>query len=106
MYTAFPNPDPSDPKKCLVKNDDTIEDLRQYYFYGAMIAFLTLGIFTDLLARGKNVYTLLACLIAFQILSSLTGLIYYSVNGTKITGISAIVCSYGYIVCLGVVMQL
>jgi hypothetical protein len=81
-----------------------VDESKEYYFYGSMVAFLSLGFFTDFLAKGKNVYTLLACVIVFQILSSLTGLIYYIIDKEKITELGLIVGIYGWIVCIGVVL--
>lgn len=44
---------------------DDIDSQRQFMVYGSTFAFMTLGIYTDLIARGRNLYTLLAAFILF-----------------------------------------
>ena len=38
-------------------------DYTQEFFYGATLGFLCQGFFTDLLARGRYLYSLLGCII-------------------------------------------
>ena len=42
------------------------DDDRRFLVYGATLGYLTLGFFTDFIAKGRNLYTVLACFILFQ----------------------------------------
>ena len=49
--------------------------------YGSTAGFLTLGVYTDLIARGLNLYTLLFCFITIQI-AYVAGYTLFEVFGT------------------------
>lgn len=55
------------------------------FLYGGMIAFLTIGIFTDLILKGKYYYITIVILHAISILALFINIVWFlSTDGTNI----------------------
>ena len=73
-----------------------------------MIAFATLWVFTDLVSRGRNLYTLLACVIFAQALLIFMQIIITAAKNSDklIVSETFSVIVFAYIWCISVVLQL
>lgn len=76
--------------------------------YGSTLGFLTLGLYTDFIARGRNLYTLLAVFIAIQFLYILVFTIYDAIFGVTDFNLKEKISIgiFGYTSCLTSVLQL
>ena len=78
------------------------------FFFGSMGAFATLWLFTDVLSKGKNLYTLLAVVIISQAMLVLCQIITTAAKQSNLLIISeeASVLMFAYLQCVTVVLQL
>jgi hypothetical protein len=84
------------------------EARRNYIVYGATLAFLTLGIFTDIITKGRNLFTLMAALIMTKVLFVLAVSIYFLVSGTQLieSHPKTVMFLFGYSSCLVTTLEL
>ena len=81
--------------------------IMDFIVYGSTIGFITLGFYTDLIAR-RNLYTLVACLIIFQIIFVGTETVYMIITSSNDIFINNDVAAFfqGYYYCMATVLQL
>ncbi len=80
---------------------------RAFFFYGSTLAFFTLGLYSDLFSRGKNHYTLLACLVFVEILYFVTEIVYCAITKKEhfIINYAVSMTLFGYVLCVATVLQ-
>ena len=78
------------------------------FFFGSMAAFATLWLLTDVLSKGRNLYTLLACVIIAQALLILIQIVITAAKNSDdlIVSETFSVIIFAYIWCISVVLQL
>ena len=66
-------------------NNGNITGVTKDFLYGGMIAFPTIGIFTDLILKGKYYYITIVILQAISILALFINIVWFlSTDGTNI----------------------
>jgi hypothetical protein len=90
------------------QNNNQVFPYEKYFFYGSMGAFSTLWIFTDVISKGKNLYTLLALVIVAQAIVLLCHIIITASKQSNLLVISEVpsVLMFAYLQCFTVVLQL